>query len=94
MSNNKQTAVNIIIKGKVQGVGYRYFTLKKAQELHIIGWVKNQSDGTVALFGQGNKRNLELLIAILKQGPSFSKVDEVIVNWEHAQAEYIDFVII
>ena len=94
MSNNKQTAVNIIIKGKVQGVGYRYFTLKKAQELHIIGWVKNQSDGTVALFGQGNKRNLELLIAILKQGPSFSKVDEVIVNWEHEQAEYIDFVII
>ena len=94
MSNNKQTAVNIIIKGKVQGVGYRYFTLKKAQELHIIGWVKNQSDGTVALFGQGNKRNLELLIAILKQGPSFSKVDEVIVNWEHAQAEYIDFVIL
>ena len=60
----------------------------------IIGWVKNQSDGTVSLFGQGNKRNLELLIAILKQGPSFSKVDEVIVNWEHAQAEYIDFVII
>ena len=94
MSNNKQTAVNIIIKGKVQGVGYRYFTLKKAKELHIIGWVRNQSDGTVALFGQGNKRNLELLIAILKQGPSFSKVDEVIVNWEHAQAEYIDFVII
>ena len=94
MSNNKQTAVNIIIKGKVQGVGYRYFTLKKAQELHIIGWVKNQSDGTVALFGQGNKRNLELLIAILKQGPSFSKVDEVIVNWEHAHAEYTDFVII
>ena len=45
MSNNKKTAVNIIIKGKVQGVGYRYFTLKKAQELHIIGWVKNQSDG-------------------------------------------------
>ena len=94
MSNNQKTAVNIIIKGKVQGVGYRYFTLKKAQELHIIGWVRNQSDGTVALFGQGNKNNLELLIEILQQGPSFSKVDDVIVNWEHAQAEYIDFVII
>ena len=94
MSNNKKTTVNIIIKGKVQGVGYRYFTLKKAQELHIIGWVRNQSDGTVALFGQGNKFFLELFIEILQQGPSFSKVDEVIVNWEHAQAEYIDFVII
>ena len=87
-------SVRIIIKGKVQGVSFRYFTLKNAQELNISGWVRNKSNGNVEAIAQGTKRNLELLIQILQQGSSFSRVDKVTLNWEHAEKDYTDFVIL
>ena len=78
----------------MQGVSFRYFTLKNAQELNISGWVRNKSNGNVEAIAQGTKRNLELLIQILQQGSSFSRVDNVTLNWEHAEKDYTDFVII
>ena len=90
----RNPSVNIIIKGKVQGVSFRYFTLKQAQELNLVGWVRNKPNGTVESVAQGDKINLKLFIKKLKQGSSFSRVDDVILNWEHEENDYENFTII
>jgi len=83
--------VNIKITGKVQGVGFRYFVLRQAQELGITGWVSNKPNGDVEALAQGDKEDLEQFIAKVKQGPSFSSVDDVILNWEDGQENYTSF---
>ena len=90
----RNPSVYIIIKGKVQGVSFRYFTLKHAQELNIVGWVRNKPNGTVEAVAQGDKINLGLFIKKLKQGSSFSRVDDVVLNWEHEEKDYENFTII
>ena len=87
-------SVYITIKGKVQGVSFRYFTLKQAQVLNIVGWVRNKPNGTVEAVAHGNKINLELFIKKLKQGSSLSRVDDVLLNWEHQEKDYENFAII
>ena len=93
-ANERNRSVHIIIKGKVQGVSFRYFTLKQARELEITGWVQNKPNGNVEAFAYGDKTNLELFIKKLQQGSSFSSVDNVILNWELAEKNYSDFSII
>ena len=91
MPIERKPSVYIIIKGKVQGVSFRYFTLKHAQELNIVGWVRNKPNGTVEAVAQGDKINLGLFIKKLKQGSSFSRVDDVMLTWEHQESDYADF---
>ena len=67
----------IKISGRVQGVGFRYFVNKKANELEINGWVKNTRDGGVLVLAQGNKTNLETFIDYLRIGPSMSRVNQI-----------------
>ena len=91
MSIDRKLAIHIFIKGRVQGVSFRYFTLKQAQNLNIRGLVRNNLNGAVEAFAQGDKTNLELFIEILQQGPSFYRVDEMKLIWEHAERDYSDF---
>ena len=83
--------VNMKITGKVQGVGFRYFVLRQAQELGITGWVSNKSNGHVEAMAQGDKEDLDQFIAKVKQGPAFSRVDDLILNWEDGQENYTSF---
>ena len=83
--------VNMQITGKVQGVGFRYFVLRQAQELGITGWVSNKPNGDVEALAQGDKEDLDQFIAKVKQGPSLSRVDDVILNWEDGQENYTSF---
>ena len=86
--------VNLTISGKVQRVGFRYFVLRHAQELGINGWVSNKPNGDVEAFAQGEKADLERFIAKVKQGPSFSRVDDVNLNWVNEGEQYFGFEII
>jgi acylphosphatase len=70
-------SVKINIYGKVQGVGFRYSTVQKANEMGIYGFVKNRTDGSVYIEADGETETLELFILWLKKGPSWSRVDEV-----------------
>ena len=82
------------ITGKVQGVGFRYFVLRQAQELGIQGWISNKSNGDVEALAQGEKADLELFIAKVKQGPAFSRVEDVSLNWLNEAEQYFGFEII
>ena len=91
MSINRKLAIHIFIKGRVQGVSFRSFTLKQAQNLNIRGLVRNNPNGDVEAFAQGDKTSLELFIEILQQGTSFYRVDDMKLIWEHAERDYSDF---
>ena len=67
-------AYRIIVQGRVQGVGYRWFTLQAAQQLGIKGFVKNLINGDVEIFAQGDDASVQEMIKKLRQGPSFSNV--------------------
>ena len=66
------------IRGRVQGVGYRYFTQQIALRLGVRGWVRNMPNGDVEAHGEGEREVLDRFSAELKRGPSFAGVDEVI----------------
>ncbi|MBR5914380.1 MAG: acylphosphatase [Selenomonadaceae bacterium] len=67
----------ITVSGRVQGVGFRFFTQQTALNLRITGWVKNQSDGSVIMEVQGTPQQLDALITRLKQGNGYSKVEQM-----------------
>ena len=67
-----------IIKGKVQGVGFRYFTKEQAEQLSLSGWVKNLADGSVETVASGDENTLTEFKKKLNQGPPLSRVDSII----------------
>lgn len=81
------------IYGRVQGVGFRYFTWKEAKKLGIKGSVRNRADGSVEAVAQGNEEQLEVFEQWLKLGPRTAKVERVIVN-VHREISSEDFLVI
>ena len=65
------------VRGKVQGVGFRYSTVREAQRLGIKGWVRNASDGNVEVWAEGSQGQLDLFLKWLSRGPEYSRVDSV-----------------
>jgi len=78
---------HIIISGKVQGVGFRYWLYKAAIRRKIDGWVKNKVSGEVEALLVGNDVDINNLIALCKKGPPSSKVTKVKV--QNHQNEYL-----
>jgi len=75
-----QRSVHIIVSGKVQGVGYRWFVAQKALDFSITGWVRNLSNGEVEIIAHGTKPDIGTFIDYVKTGPSLSRVISVEVN--------------
>ena len=71
---------SIVVSGRVQGVGYRYFTRDAAQSLGLGGWVRNTVDGRVELEVEGEQAKIDTLIEQLKEGPALSRVTDVDVQ--------------
>ncbi len=70
-------AYKIIVSGRVQGVGFRFFSQQEAQGLNLHGTVRNQSDGTVLIYVQGEDEPLMNFLSWLHQGPKTSKVEQL-----------------
>lgn len=69
--------IEFTIKGKVQGVGFRFFAQHKANQLGIKGWVKNSSKGVVVM-AQGDEKDLDTFMDYLWQGPPLARVDDIL----------------
>jgi len=69
--------LSILVTGRVQGVGYRFFTQETADMYGITGWVRNCFNGNVELEAQGNSELLQQLIKELKKGPLMGHVSEI-----------------
>lgn len=83
--------MHAIVKGLVQGVGYRFFVIRRAELLGLTGWVKNLPDRTVEVVAEGDRELLEELIKELWKGPSAAQVTDVVVNWERYTGEFKNF---
>jgi acylphosphatase len=70
-------ARRFLISGRVQGVGYRYFAERAAQENGVTGWARNLDDGRVEVHANGTAERLEDFEARLRQGPRFADVRSV-----------------
>jgi acylphosphatase len=69
--------VHAFVRGRVQGVGFRYFVNSQAHKLGVTGWVRNLPDGRVELVAEGLATNLEALLLAVGQGPAGARVDKV-----------------
>jgi acylphosphatase len=69
-----------VIRGRVQGVGYRFWAMRGAQELGVNGWVRNLPDGSVETFAEGDDAAMEKYLTRLRYGPLTSRVDGVAVE--------------
>lgn len=89
MSDNKQ--VHVIINGRVQGVGYRYFAQSAAQSLGLTGAVRNLADRRVELVAEGAETDLKKLLKRLQEGPALARVSSLDVDWRPARGEFRGF---
>ncbi|BCX14351.1 MAG: acylphosphatase [Patescibacteria group bacterium] len=83
--------VEIFVSGRVQGVFFRAFILKKARELGLFGWVGNLKDGRVKIVAQGEKEALEKLIEYAKVGSPLARVSKVNFVWSDDLDKFDDF---
>lgn len=67
----------ILVSGRVQGVGYRYFVLEQASRLQLVGYVRNLPDGAVRIIAAGNELELQIFLDYLRQGPPHARVQMV-----------------
>jgi acylphosphatase len=69
-----------LVRGRVQGVGFRWFVEREAHLLGIAGWVRNNHDGSVEVLAQGTRDQLAGLHSRLREGPRAARVDSVEVE--------------
>ena len=84
----------IIVSGIVQGVFFRFNTMKKAQECGVNGWVKNRRDGKVEVLCEGKDKNVQCLVDWCMKGPEGSSVSKAEVMREKYTGEFETFQII
>ena len=73
-------ACRFLVRGRVQGVGFRWFVEREAQMLGIAGWVRNNHDGSVEVVAQGTRDQLSGLHGRLREGPRAARVDGIDVS--------------
>jgi acylphosphatase len=90
----EQAALRIIVTGLVQGVMFRDFTLRRAEELSLTGYVRNLPGRGVEVKAEGERARLEELLATVKLGSPKSVVENVSPAWSEFTGQYRDFIII
>lgn len=70
-------ARRFLVRGRVQGVGFRWFVEREAHLLGVAGWVRNNPDSSVEVMAQGTPAQLAGLRSRLREGPRASRVDQV-----------------
>ncbi len=76
-ATDRVVRIRATVRGQVQGVGFRWFVLREAAQLGLVGWVANAPDGTVLLEAEGEKNVLDRLVALVRRGPPGADVEGV-----------------
>jgi acylphosphatase len=81
-----RVARRYLVRGRVQGVGFRYFTQAAAERAGVVGWVRNNPDGTVEIAAAGEPAAVAQLEQEIRNGPAGARVDQVAVRDDPAAA--------
>lgn len=82
---------HIVVSGRVQGVGFRYYTVRVADCYGITGWVRNNYDGTVEILAQGPENMMKDFILKIKNGPITSEVTSINIDKRSIVRKYTSF---
>jgi acylphosphatase len=93
MAALEQARIRLVIRGRVQGVGFRYTACDEARNLGLKGWVRNLPGGGVELVAEGGEKNLRMLVTWSHCGPRMARVESVIEEWLDFTGEFADFTI-
>ncbi|MFC0550167.1 acylphosphatase [Planotetraspora thailandica] len=80
------------VRGRVQGVGFRWWTRARALELGLAGWAANLADGRVEIVAEGPRESCERLLELLRSGTTPGQVDGVVERWSEAKGSTTGFV--
>ena len=95
MAETEAAALRAVVRGRVQGVGFRQFVEWRARRLGLTGWVRNLPDGaSVEVAAEGPRTALEELLRALREGPRLSRVDAVEAEWGAPTGRYRGFEIV
>ncbi len=83
--------LSLVVTGRVQGVGFRWYVLRAATDLGLAGEVSNRSDGAVSIEAEGDRQRLEQFLEIVREGPVTAIVDRVQERWSEGPRQYRDF---
>ena len=83
--------VHLVIRGRVQGVGFRWFAQREARRLEVNGFVRNRADGAVEVEAEGDRASLERLVEALRLGPRSARVTDVDAHWSEGRARHRGF---
>ena len=86
-----EVCAKMIVKGRVQGVGFRWFVQLRAKKFGVTGYVRNLDNGDVGIEAEGERGRVEALIKSVKVGPTFSKVTDVVIEWQQFTGKYDSF---
>ncbi len=91
MSANQRARLTAHVTGLVQGVNFRWFMQRRANELNVVGYVKNEPDGSVSFVAEGPHEALERLLDFARSGPSSAVVENVETQWGAPTGEFYRF---
>jgi len=83
----------MVVRGRVQGVGFRFFARERASKNGLVGWVRNLDDGAVEIYAEGDDVMLDDFIENMEQGPRFGHVADVEKEYGTVSGDYTDFTI-
>ncbi len=86
--------LQLVVRGRVQGVYFRASAQREARRLGLSGWVKNRPDGSVEILAEGEEVAIRELYGWAQKGPSAARVDRVDTRWRGFTGEYAEFRIV
>ncbi|MBD3384732.1 acylphosphatase [candidate division KSB1 bacterium] len=86
--------LHIIVKGRVQGVGFRHFARVQAKQRGLVGMVKNLSNGNVEIYANGKEEAVREYLNTIRQGPVSADVSDVDSDWQESSNTYDDFKVV
>jgi len=89
-----QVRAHVLVSGRVQGVLYRWETLRKARALDVKGWVRNLPDGRVEAVLEGEEEKVNKLLEWMRVGPEMAVVESLDVDWQRYTGEFSNFRIV
>lgn len=86
--------LQLVVRGRVQGVYFRASAQREARRLGVSGWVKNRNDGSVEILAEGEETAIRELYGWAQKGPSAARVERVETRWRSYTGDHSEFRIV